>query len=254
MDVIQHPIITWGRVMRDQTGETDQAQATTHPLDHVVWNALVGAQARFAEGDDRARRYPAAITPFAATADDTPGSWQSLLGLLGPDGRAALTTPDQIQVPRAFAVLRRDTVEQMVLDPAALPDLAFETGIETLSAADAPAMLQLTALTQPGPFGPRTIELGQYIGIRRDGTLAAMAGERMRLTGFTEISAVCVHPDHRGHGYAADLILTLGRSIAGRSETPFLHVFTSNTPAIALYRKLGFVQRRQLHLTVIARA
>jgi predicted GNAT family acetyltransferase len=128
------------------------------------------------------------------------------------------------------------------------------TGAEPVDPVDVPAMLALAAATQPGPFGPRTIELGRYLGIRRGGTLVAMAGERMRLDGFTEISAVCVHPDHRGRGYAADLVLALAASIVARSEVPFLHVFSSNAAAISLYRKLGFAPRRRLHLAVLVRA
>ena len=96
------------------------------------------------------------------------------------------------------------------------------------------------SVTKPGPFGPRTIELGHYIGIRRQGVLVAMAGERMRLDGFTEISGVCVEPAYRGHGFAADLVGSLASSIAARTEVPFLHVFSSNHAAIALYRKLRF--------------
>jgi predicted GNAT family acetyltransferase len=115
-------------------------------------------------------------------------------------------------------------------------------------------MLALVSVTQPGPFGPRTIELGEYWGVRRRGVLVAMAGERMRLDGFTEISAVCVDAVHRGQGFAADLVRSLVASIVARSEIPFLHVFTSNDPAIALYRKLGFALRRRMHLAVLARA
>jgi predicted GNAT family acetyltransferase len=115
-------------------------------------------------------------------------------------------------------------------------------------------MLALASVTQPGPFGPRTIELGRYIGIRRQGTLVAMAGERMRLDGFTEISAVCVEPAYRGHGFAAELVRSLASSIAAQSEIPFLHVFSSNHAAIALYRKLGFTLRRRVHLAVLTKA
>lgn len=126
-------------------------------------------------------------------------------------------------------------------------------GISVLGSTDVPRMLALASATQPGPFGSRTIELGDYLylGVRRGGVLVAMAGERMRLDGFTEISAVCVDAAHRKQGIAADLVRALTASIMARSETPFLHVFSSNFQAIALYRKLGFVLRRQLHLAVL---
>ena len=110
-------------------------------------------------------------------------------------------------------------------------------------------MLRLTQQTNPGPFGPRTHELGQYIGVRVDGALAAMAGERMRLDGAVEISAVCVSPEHRGKGYAAFLVAWLVRKLREEGATPFLHVFTDN-PAIALYERLGFTKRKTLRLTV----
>jgi predicted GNAT family acetyltransferase len=100
----------------------------------------------------------------------------------------------------------------------------------------------------------RTIELGQYLGVRRDGALIAMAGERLKIAGFTEISAVCVHPDCRGEGLAGELVGALARMIVQRQETPFLHVFASNKPAIALYRKLGFTTRRHAHLAVLQAA
>jgi predicted GNAT family acetyltransferase len=122
---------------------------------------------------------------------------------------------------------------------------------EWLRAAE---MLALANVTQPGPFSPRTIELGHYIGIRRQGMLVAMAGERMRLDGLTEISAVCVESAYRGHGLAGDLVRSLVSSIAARSEIAFLHVFSSNREAIRLYRKLGFSLRRRMYLAVLVRA
>jgi ribosomal protein S18 acetylase RimI-like enzyme len=108
-------------------------------------------------------------------------------------------------------------------------------------------------LTKPGPFAQRTIVLGSYVGIRSGDQLVAMAGERMRFDGFTEISAVCTHPDHRGRGHAVLLVSALMRSILARGETPFLHIFSDNTSAAALYRKLGFTYRRSLTVTVLKR-
>jgi predicted GNAT family acetyltransferase len=154
--------------------------------------------------------------------------------------------------PSSFSVVQRDTVDQMVLDR--MPAHAGSVPVVRLEARDVPDMLALVEATHPGPFGPRTIELGKYIGIRRDGMLIAMAGERMRLDGFTEISAVCVHPSCRGQGLAAELVSTLAEFIASRTETSFLHVFNSNRAAIELYRKLGFVLRRHMPLVVLARA
>ena len=236
-----------------EEGETPR-EPDSHPLDAVIWRALTSVQKGLAEGDARARRYPAAIAPFAATSDTEPASFQSLLALVGSDDRIALFTTEEVRPPPAFSVMRRDSVDQMVLEGAEACVVRPGTQIVALGLADVPEMLALASVTQPGPFGPRTIELGDYIGIRRHGALVAMAGERMRLDGFTEVSAVCVEPAYRGHGFAVDLVGTLAGSISARSEVPFLHVFSSNHAAIALYRKLGFALRQRLHLAVLARA
>jgi predicted GNAT family acetyltransferase len=136
---------------------------------------------------------------------------------------------------------------QMVLSQ---PIAATPAGPEPviLGAADVPDMLDLTERTRPGPFGPRTIELGRYIGVRSDGALTAMAGERMRFDRFVEVSAICVDPAHRGKGLAASLMVLLIQDIQAKGLTPFLHVFADNAGAIALYEKLGFVVRRTLNL------
>jgi predicted GNAT family acetyltransferase len=128
----------------------------------------------------------------------------------------------------------------------AKPSQAFRK----LTLADVPDMLALTKLTEPGPFLLRTIELGAYYGIHESGSLVAMAGERLHLTGFTEVSAVCTHPSFRGRGYGNALMSIVISGIMNRGETPFLHVRTDN-PAIELYKKLGFQVRAQLYLAVI---
>jgi len=220
----------------------------------VIWRALTSIQKDLARGDERARRYPAAIAPFAATIDVEPASFRSLLALVGGDDRIALFTTEEVEPPPTFTVIRRDSVDQMVFADANARVVQPGDPIVALGATDVPEMLSLASVTQPGPFGARTIELGRYIGIRRQGVLVAMAGERMRLDGFTEISAVCVEPAHRGHGFAVDLVGTLAASIAARSEVPFLHIFSSNHAAIALYRKLGFVLRRRMHFAALGRA
>ena len=225
-----------------------------HPLDAVIWGALTGVQENFAEGDERARRYPAPVAPFAATRDTEPASFQSLLALVSGEDQIALFTTEEVEPPPPFLVTRADSVDQMVLEDTGACAAQPAAPIVALGVADVPEMLALASVTQPGPFGPRTIELGDYIGIRRRGALVAMAGERMRLDGFTEISAVCVEPAHRGHGFAAELVRSVASSIAARSEIPFLHVFSSNHAAIALYRKLGFTLRRRMHLAVLIRA
>jgi ribosomal protein S18 acetylase RimI-like enzyme len=232
--------------------ELTDSTSGAHPLDHVIWRALTSRHRNVAEGGQLALRYLAPIAPFAATIDVSIASFESLLGLLPAGDQIALVTLEEITPPAFFSVIERGAVDQMVL--AKMPSYSGSVPIVELHVKDIPDMLALVEATHPGPFGARTIELGQYIGVRRQGMLVAMAGERMRLDGFTEISAVCVHPSCRGQGLAAELISALARSIASRAETSFLHVFNSNRPAIDLYRKLGFVLRRHLHLAILARA
>jgi len=223
-----------------------------HPLDAVVWNALTSQQRRFAVGDERARRFPAAIARFAALAGEAPASFDALRALIEPQQAVALVTPGEIALPAEFSVLKHVTLLQMLWQGE--PDPAPACEHVRLGEADVPDMVALAMATEPGPFEPRTIELGEYLGVRKAGKLAAMAGERMRLDGYTEISAVCVDPAFRGQGHAAGLMKLLIAGILARAETPFLHVLTSNHGAIALYRRLGFVERRQMHLTVLGAA
>lgn len=220
-----------------------------HPLDHVVWSALTGRQGRFALGNERALRFPAAVAPFAAMVDTDPASFDALRGLIEAEGSAALVTPHEVPVPSGFSVIRHERMLQMAWQGEAVPAGACEQ--VRLGAGDVPQMLALIAATQPGPFGQRTIELGNYFCVRKQGRLAAMAGERMSADGYTEISAVCVDPAFRGQGHAGGLMKLLIASIRERGETPFLHVLASNQGAIALYRNLGFVVRREMILTVL---
>jgi len=220
-----------------------------HPLDHPIWSALSTRQQALAEGRGQARRFPPAIAPFADMADMSAESFAALGALMSRPEIAVLFTPHAVTAPPEFKILLAETGEQMIGTPAesAIP------GVEAvvLGAADVPAMLELTALTKPGPFSTRTHELGCFLGVRINGQLVAMAGERMKPANYTEITAVCVHPDHRGRGYAQMLLGAVARQIAARGETPFLHVFTSNTSAIALYRRQGMEIRRRFHITVL---
>jgi predicted GNAT family acetyltransferase len=223
-----------------------------HPLDHPVWHALITRQRALAEGGARARRYPPAIAPFAAMADASPQSFAALGALMSLSDYAVLFTPDPVAAPAEFKTLLAKTGEQMIGTPAETSVPAVD--IVTLGAADVAAMMELTKLTNPGPFAPRTHELGTFLGVRIDGQLVAMAGERMKPADHTEITAVCVHPNHRGRGYAQLLLGAVARQISARGEIPFLHVFSDNASAIALYRRQGMEIRRRLCVTVLARA
>jgi len=224
----------------------------SHPLDHPIWTALTTAQQSLAEGDARARRYPTEITPFAAMPDMSDENFAALGALMSPQDIAVLFTPDAVSPPAEFKVVLADTGEQMIGTPVEMPLDGVD--IVTLGAEDVSAMMELTALTKPGPFSARTHELGTFLGIRVGGNLVAMAGERMKPAGYTEITAVCVHPSHRGRGYGQMLLGAVSRQILARDEIPFLHVFSSNESAIARYKRQGMEIRRSLHVTVLQKA
>ena len=224
-----------------------QSVSEPHPLDRQIWSALNGRQKPLSSGDARARRLDPALGPFAATVDETPESYHALAALTrgGPD--IALFTHAPPPASAAFASLMSASLDQFVgIAPARE---AARTDIVRLGAADAAEMLALADLTKPGPFLIRTHELGAFFGVRVDGRLAGHRGERLKPDGHTEITAVCTHPDFRGRGLAAALIRRVAEEIAARGETPFLHVFSHNAPAIAVYERLGMKKRRSFIVT-----
>jgi ribosomal protein S18 acetylase RimI-like enzyme len=212
-----------------------------HPLDRPAWAALTGPHARFARVRGLAARYPAEISPFFGLADDAdPQAWIDLAALAGPDTEVVLGGLAH-PPPAGWEILFSGQGVQMVdttVDAAADPEAVV------LGAADIPDVLDLVERTQPGPFAARTIEMGTYLGIRRDGALVAMAGERVNPPGWTEISAVCTDPAYRGQGLAGRLVRAVAAVIRSRGETPFLHASARNTNAIRLYEALGFTVRR----------
>jgi predicted GNAT family acetyltransferase len=226
---------------------------TSSPLDNPVWACLSGAHRAYADGNDLARRYRRGYSPIAAVAEETESAYQELAALAGPDEVLATGVTDRHPLPPEWVEIEQGTILQMVADrrlaerPAAVRPVV-------LSESDAPAMLALAGLTQPGPFGPLTHQLGSYLGIKVDSRLVAMAGQRFRLPDHQEISAVCTHPDWRGRGFARLLVTRLAASIHDAGLTPFLHVLASNTPAISLYERLGFRARRTFVMRMLRRA
>src|SRR3954466_2946488 len=218
-------------------------------LHRRIWSALTTSHKHLDEGGPRALRYPVERRPFADMVDMSEASFAALRDLLLLSQVAALFTPDAVDVPAGFKVVLAGLCEQMIGSPADSP--LRDAEIVRLGAADVPAMMALTELTKPGPFGLRAHELGTFLGIRAGGELVAMIGERMKPGNFTEMTAVCVHPDHRGRGYAQALLAAIARQIEARGEIPFLHVFSSNVSAIALYRQQGMRIRRRLHVTAL---
>lgn len=217
-------------------------------LHNPVRASLLGAHARFAERKGNVLRYPPEMSPFIGMPDDPgPDDWADVAALVGPGGMV-FTPATYAAFPDDWEVLGRGDGVQMVaenLRPAEEPEAVV------LGPADVPEMLDLAARTKPGPFGPRTIEFGTYLGIRREGKLVAMAGERLRPPGYTEVSAVCTDDAWRGHGFASRLSRAVAAIIMARGETPFLHAVATNTTAIRLYESLGFTLRRT---TVFPRA
>lgn len=210
-------------------------------LDNPAWAALTGPQSHLAEVRTKAARFHPDVTPFTALSDpDDPESWQDLASLVGPGGATAVIGP--AAVPAGWTVLGQGSGVQMLGDQL---EVAPDPDAVRLTAADVPAMLDLVDRTKPGPFRRRTIEMGNYLGIKENGRLIAMAGERLKPPGSTEISAVCTDPAHRGKGLAARLIRAIGDGIRERGDVPFLHAAASNTNAIRLYEHMGFVVRRR---------
>jgi predicted GNAT family acetyltransferase len=223
-----------------------------HPLDRPVWSCLTTRQAALALGDARAVRLKAEYGIFVAAADQTPENLVALADLVPAGTAVALVEPGAIPLPPGLETLSTATCNQMVVDRLTPGEPNFE--IVTLCDDDAPQMLALATLTKPGPFAARTHQLGDFIGVKHDGKLVAMAGERMKPTGFTEVSGVCTLPDWRGRGYGGALMRMVAARILARGETPFLHVYADNQGAIALYEALGFRFRRALTMTVLRRA
>lgn len=244
--------------------------AGRHPLDDPVWHALSGPQRHQAEGDGAARRYQPEIAAFAALAPPEDGwppgpeAWAALGAVVGPGGAALLAGVDLPEPPEGWKVVLALQGYQMVAaeplggPPAAaggaMPPAPGGDGpppIRRLTAEDVPAMVELVRLTEPGPFLPRTVEMGAYHGVIEGGRLVAMAGERVRLDGYTEISAVCTHPDARRRGLAAALTRHVARGIAARGDTPFLHVAVGNDGARRVYEALGFRVRRVVDFQMV---
>jgi predicted GNAT family acetyltransferase len=225
-----------------------------HPLDRPLWNALTGRLKAYALGDEHAVRIDPDLGIFLAAADDVPESRASLnaladrypgSGLVELEGSAMeAVLPDR-------PVVSRSPCAQMTcaaLTASGGPDIAFEE----LGPDDAAEMLALATLTRPGPFRSRTQELGGFVGVKRDGELVAMAGNRLRVEGFTELSGVCVHPDHRGQGLAGALSRIVVARVLESGEQVFLHAYAGHESTVKLYRSLGFDVRARVTYTVLA--
>ncbi|MFB7886363.1 GNAT family N-acetyltransferase [Microbacterium sp. NPDC056057] len=227
----------------------DAPHADATVLDNAPWHSLTGPHASFAIGDDLVRRYPEDVAPFVAVRSwDEPEVWQALVDLVGRGAEIGLSGYEG-DVPEGWEFVGQGEGVQLVETDALRPQPYPEAVL--LGAADVPEMLAIVERNQPGPFRPRTYELGRYVGIRRDGRLVAMAGERLHPEGWTEISAVAVDADHRRQGLASRLVLDVAFHIQERGDRALLHAAASNVGAIAAYERLGFALRRRNRFSAV---
>jgi GNAT superfamily N-acetyltransferase len=220
-------------------------------LDNIFWHALSGPQARFAQGAGGARRYAPGFSPILAFADPEQPDFDALLPFCAP-GESFYTDGWSGPAPVGWHVELESTMFKMLWDGELPP---ADTALEALrlGPADVEQALELTALTRPGPFGPRTLELGDYFGVFDGARLLAMAGERAFAGDLREVSGICTHPQAQGRGLARRLTAKFIRRQLLRGETPFLHVMRGNEGARALYRRMGFVEVRQSVVRVVRR-
>ena len=217
-------------------------------LDNVFWQALADTQRGFSVGTDRVRRYSRGLPPLLAFAD--PG--RPRLEELAPfcdTGERFYTADWRGEAPAGWKVELEATMERMVWSGGTPVEEAI--GAVPLGTAHAEHMVELATITRPGPFGPRNLELGGYLGCFEQGRLVAMAGERMQAGHWREVSAICTHPDWQGRGLARRLVQRIVAAQLRRGEMPFLHVLSSNAGAVHLDRQLGFAQHRTCVVRVV---
>lgn len=224
-----------------------------HPLDRPVWASLSAHHRPLSEGTELARRFDRQVNVFASACDDSDEALQALAGLVLPGERVFVLQVPVIVVPPGLIATKRATGVQMVATRSLANEVDID-GIVRLGDDDAAQMLALAQLTEPGPFLPRTPVMGEFVGVHEGGRLLGMAGERMRLPGYTEVSGVCTHPEARGRGLARRLSAAVAAGIEARGETAFLHAWATNRAAISLYESLGFVIRAEVQVAVLERS
>jgi GNAT superfamily N-acetyltransferase len=229
----------------------------THLLDNPAWHALGTTHREFGLSNALACRYQPDVSPIAAVADARdPACWQALGDLIGTS-TVGIFGLGKEPLPAGWEADWRYSFSQMICTKDTLQASSradVPPGLRQLGIDDAPAMVALAQLTRPGPMEARTVTLGHYLGVFDDeGALVAMAGERMRLDGFVEVSGVCTHPEHRGNGYAEVLVTRIARAIVDEGKTAFLHVREDNRAA-QVYRRLGFTVRAGFDIASVKKA
>ncbi len=218
-----------------------------HVLDNPVWNALISGNKELSTGNENAKYFLKDVAPFAAVNAVTKRKWEALYDIADPGDSFAFFSSQEIEIPQPWKVSHCTHALQMVHNKA-VQNKTVVDDIVALAMKDVPAMLALTKLTNPGPFLKRTIEFGNYEGIFKNGELVAMTGQRMHPFEYMEVSAVCTHPEHTGHGYATNLIVRQIENILAQAAIPFLHVKKENFNAIKLYNALGFSVRKEMFI------
>lgn len=224
----------------------------THVLDRPIWTALNSRHARIAEGGQLAKRYPAAVSAFAAAGDETTESLAALGALASPGETLIVVQAAPIEMPAGFEATLNATLVQMIAEGP--PQAVADERIVRLGPADAQEMFDLATLTKPGPFTLRAQDFGPFWGIRSGGRLVAMSGQRLGQVGFRELSGVCTHPEVRGQGLGRLMSLYGMERIREVGDVPYLHAYATNTVAIGLYETIGFRLRATMNLAVMRKA
>jgi predicted GNAT family acetyltransferase len=223
-----------------------------HVLDRPIWSALATRHQALAQGGKLAKRYSPSVALFAATAMDDAASLQAFADLVGPGESVILAQADPIVLPAGLAAISTADAVQMIAE--APSQIVSDERVQPLTQDDAAEMLALASLTKPGPFTSGALSLGAFWGVKVEGRLVAMAGERMKQPGYSELSGVCAHPEFRGAGLGRLLSVFVANQIFARGEIPYLHAYATNAGAIKLYESIGFSLRTPINVAVVQRA
>lgn len=224
-----------------------------HVLDNPGWNALISGNKHLAHGNDQVKYFTPDVSPFIGLSEKSDQQFKMLHDIITHDSPIVFITNIVTEIPKNWEVLNPIKTFQMIynspVDPAGV-----DIELVPLTDEHIPQMLELTKLTNPGPFAQRTIDFGHYYGVFDGSKLVAMAGQRMHIGEYAEISAVCTHPDYLGRGYARQLLLSHIHRIRAAKNIPILHVRTDNHRALKVYEGLGFKARAIMYFNVIQKA
>lgn len=223
-----------------------------HVLDNPAWNALISGDNHLGHGNAQVKYFDPEVSPFIGFKDNTDDDFEQLHSMMPAGQTACYVSTTKRNLPAGWKSLGIYEGMQMIFDADKQPE-ALSMELTPLTHAHVPQMLELVEIAKPGPFNKRTIDFGEYYGVFQDERLVAMTGQRMHIFNYTEISAVCTHPDFTGRGYARQLILKQLHLIRAAQNIPILHVRQDNTRAISVYESLGFVWRSPMNFNYMER-